>query len=196
MVRILKIRSERLDKIDIESFNKIAVVDGQPEQFVDLNLPKIDIVIDHHPIVNEFEAEFSDLRPQVGATATILPALTEDVDGTLYCEYDLQLDVHAHDDPRNGVEAQLGRIWWNLLDTDYENATLQFADDRFWIAEGGFVTVWSDIFPDDTDPPATGAYRFRLRVRLLRFAWRSAVSTASIASRPSRRSSSGWAASR
>jgi nanoRNase/pAp phosphatase (c-di-AMP/oligoRNAs hydrolase) len=72
MVRILKIRSERFDKIDPQSFTKIAVVDGQPDQFTSLPLPHIHIVIDHHPVVNEFEAEFIDVQPKAGATATMM----------------------------------------------------------------------------------------------------------------------------
>ncbi|MBM3320606.1 MAG: DHH family phosphoesterase [Candidatus Eisenbacteria bacterium] len=72
MVRLLKIRSERFDKIDPQAFTKIAVVDGQPDHFVNLSLPKIHVVIDHHPVVNAFEADFSDVRVKEGATATIL----------------------------------------------------------------------------------------------------------------------------
>lgn len=72
MVRLLKIRSERFDKIDPQAFTKIAVVDGQPDHFVNLSLPKIHVVIDHHPVVRAFEADFSDVRVKEGATATIL----------------------------------------------------------------------------------------------------------------------------
>lgn len=72
MVRILKIRSERFDKIDVSSFTKFALVDGQPDQFGATVLPKFDIVIDHHPVVSSFDVPFQDLRPTEGATATIL----------------------------------------------------------------------------------------------------------------------------
>jgi nanoRNase/pAp phosphatase (c-di-AMP/oligoRNAs hydrolase) len=72
MVRILKIRSERFDRIDPQAFTKIAIVDGQPEQFTGLTLPGIHIVIDHHPAVSSFDAEFIDIQPKAGATATIL----------------------------------------------------------------------------------------------------------------------------
>lgn len=72
MARILRIPSEKIDKIDVGSFTKIAVVDGQPEQFTGLAIPRFDIVIDHHPVVNPFDSPFADLRPKTGATATIL----------------------------------------------------------------------------------------------------------------------------
>ncbi|MFH1680761.1 MAG: DHH family phosphoesterase [Candidatus Eisenbacteria bacterium] len=72
MVRLLKIRSERLDKVDPQTFTKFAVVDGQPDHFVGLPIPRFHVVIDHHPVVTTFEADFSDVRSKEGATATIL----------------------------------------------------------------------------------------------------------------------------
>jgi nanoRNase/pAp phosphatase (c-di-AMP/oligoRNAs hydrolase) len=72
MVRILKIRSERFDRLDPQAFTRFAVVDGQPDHFTSLPIPAIHVVIDHHPVVNSFEAEFIDVRPKEGATATIL----------------------------------------------------------------------------------------------------------------------------
>ncbi len=72
MVQILKIRSERFDKIDVSLFSKVALVDGQPDQFENHPIPAPSIVIDHHPAVKPFEAEFADVRPNIGATATIM----------------------------------------------------------------------------------------------------------------------------
>lgn len=72
MVALLKIRSERFDKVDPSSYSICALVDGQPDHFTDLSVPHMDIVIDHHPVVNTFDARFTDLRPKIGATATML----------------------------------------------------------------------------------------------------------------------------
>jgi nanoRNase/pAp phosphatase (c-di-AMP/oligoRNAs hydrolase) len=72
MVRLLRIKTDRLDKVDVSGFTRFAIVDGQPDQFVELSLPKVDIVIDHHPVVNDFKTDFVDIRPKEGATATIL----------------------------------------------------------------------------------------------------------------------------
>ena len=72
MVRILKIPTERFDKVNLESYNRFAIVDGQPDQFSHIILPQIDLVIDHHPVVKTPKVPFADLRPKVGATATIL----------------------------------------------------------------------------------------------------------------------------
>ena len=72
MVELLKIRSERFDKIDPSSYTVCAVVDGQPDHFTGLSMQHMEIVIDHHPVVNTFDARFTDLRPKIGATATML----------------------------------------------------------------------------------------------------------------------------
>ncbi len=72
MIQILKIRTERFDKVEKGSFSKLALVDGQPDQFDRYALPPANIVIDHHPAVTPFEADYSDVRPKIGATATIL----------------------------------------------------------------------------------------------------------------------------
>ncbi len=72
MLQILKIRSERYDKLDVSSFNKLALVDGQPDHFDQHTIPTANIVIDHHPVVKPFQADYVDVRPKIGATATIL----------------------------------------------------------------------------------------------------------------------------
>lgn len=72
MMQILKIRSEKYDKLDVGSFNKLALVDGQPDQFDQFTIPEANIVIDHHPMVSAFKADYTDVRPKIGATATIM----------------------------------------------------------------------------------------------------------------------------
>ncbi|NNE09624.1 MAG: phosphoesterase [Gemmatimonadetes bacterium] len=72
MVRILKIKSERLDKIDVSSYSKVAIVDAQPDHFDGVTIPDADIVIDHHPLLTPSSAAYSDIRPKLGATATIM----------------------------------------------------------------------------------------------------------------------------
>lgn len=51
----------------------IAVVDAQPDFFKDLELPRCDIVFDHHPVkADDKEVPFSDIRPRCLATSSIL----------------------------------------------------------------------------------------------------------------------------
>ncbi|MCS3923997.1 nanoRNase/pAp phosphatase (c-di-AMP/oligoRNAs hydrolase) [Methanosalsum natronophilum] len=74
-VNLLAIELEKMDTYNINEFDKIALVDctlpGSNNQ-----LPPdtpISIVIDHHPTGEiEIEAEYADLRPNVGSTSTIL----------------------------------------------------------------------------------------------------------------------------
>jgi nanoRNase/pAp phosphatase (c-di-AMP/oligoRNAs hydrolase) len=72
MVRLLKIPLVRLHKINPQDFSRILLVDGQPhhhEAFCDL---QYDAVIDHHPITISVDAPFVDIRPNYGATATMM----------------------------------------------------------------------------------------------------------------------------
>jgi nanoRNase/pAp phosphatase (c-di-AMP/oligoRNAs hydrolase) len=72
MIRLLKIPLERLHRVDGSSFSKIVLVDGQPdhnEAFADFDY---DVVIDHHPRTTSPGVPFLDIRPDYGATATMM----------------------------------------------------------------------------------------------------------------------------
>jgi nanoRNase/pAp phosphatase (c-di-AMP/oligoRNAs hydrolase) len=72
MARLLKIPLVRMDEVDGSNFSKTVLVDGQPhhnESFADFTY---DVVIDHHPQTAPLKVPFSDIRPEYGATATIL----------------------------------------------------------------------------------------------------------------------------
>ena len=72
MIRLLKIPLERLHRVDGSSFSKTVLVDGQPghnEAFADFDY---DVVIDHHPQTTSLGAPFLDIRPDYGATATMM----------------------------------------------------------------------------------------------------------------------------
>lgn len=67
---------EKISKIDFDSFDRIALVDSQPgagNNSLPPNRPA-DIVIDHHEPIRErtSQAQYSDVRLNVGATSTIL----------------------------------------------------------------------------------------------------------------------------
>jgi len=72
MTRLLKIPLIKLNKIDSQNFSKILVVDGQPHHHESFAKFKYDAVIDHHPVVMPVRAPFVDIRPEYGATATIM----------------------------------------------------------------------------------------------------------------------------
>jgi len=71
MIRLLKIPLVHIDRIKPEVFSRFVLVDSQPEH--NALFPKIQphIIIDHHP-ETEAKAPFMDIRPQYGATASIL----------------------------------------------------------------------------------------------------------------------------
>ena len=72
MIRLLKIPLEKLNKIDRQNFSKILLVDGQPYHHKPFTKFKYEVVIDHHPTVLPVKAPFVDIRPEYGATATIM----------------------------------------------------------------------------------------------------------------------------
>lgn len=78
MVRELAIELDRLDAIDVTAFDCVALVDTQPG-FGHTLVPagvKVDIVIDHHECADGkpvgADAPFVDVRPEVGATSSIV----------------------------------------------------------------------------------------------------------------------------
>lgn len=75
MMRLLRINAVPIEKIDRTKFSRFAIVDSQPchhPLFQDPNKEiEFDIIIDHHPLVTT-RARFMDIRPDYGATSTIL----------------------------------------------------------------------------------------------------------------------------
>ncbi|MFO7559423.1 MAG: DHH family phosphoesterase [Desulfobacterales bacterium] len=71
MIRLLKIKMVHIDEISGSTFNRFVILDSQPNHH-DLFLRfTYDVVIDHHPETG-YKALFSDVRPEYGATGSIL----------------------------------------------------------------------------------------------------------------------------
>ncbi len=89
-VNLLGIDLYRYEDVEIAAYDKIAMVDCSGPG-ANNPLPTnthIGIIIDHHPITDsEIDAEFIDIRPNVGASSTIvtkyLQELNIDIDGKL-----------------------------------------------------------------------------------------------------------------
>ena len=81
MINKLNIQLTRFDEVAIDEFDLLALVDhsvpGQNNSISTGTIP--DIVIDHHPM-NDVNAEYLDLRPYVGATATIFTEYLDTLD--------------------------------------------------------------------------------------------------------------------
>jgi nanoRNase/pAp phosphatase (c-di-AMP/oligoRNAs hydrolase) len=71
MVRLLKVAMIPFAGIDTDQYNKIVIVDSQPDHNECMQHLQADVIIDHHPETNA-KAPFLDIRPNYGATATIL----------------------------------------------------------------------------------------------------------------------------
>ena len=74
MVNLLGIKMLRGDDVDLNKYSKFALVDSSAPG-VNNSVPsdiKINMIFDHHSTAKRINVEFSDIRLDVGATATIL----------------------------------------------------------------------------------------------------------------------------
>ncbi|MGD1075346.1 MAG: DHH family phosphoesterase, partial [Thermodesulfovibrionales bacterium] len=72
MIRQLKIPAFPISETGAAQSDVIALVDSQPQFFVDFDLPRCDIVIDHHPLTNPIAAKLADIRPNYLSTSSIM----------------------------------------------------------------------------------------------------------------------------
>lgn len=72
MIDLLKIPMVEISKLDPESFARRILVDSQPDHSEILKDFAYDAIIDHHPKTKKWDAPYVDIRPEYGATATIL----------------------------------------------------------------------------------------------------------------------------
>ncbi len=81
MVNLLNVEMLKASEVDLSIYDKFALVDSSGVG-VNNSIPEdvqLSIVIDHHPAEKVEEAEFQDLRSDVGATATILTQYIQDL---------------------------------------------------------------------------------------------------------------------
>ena len=72
MIRLIQAPLVPLKSLNIAGFNRIVMVDSQPDHHKDLEPLTPQVIIDHHPVGNSAKAPFLDIRPSYGATASIL----------------------------------------------------------------------------------------------------------------------------
>lgn len=72
MIRQLKIPAFPVSEEEAAQSDVIAIVDSQPQFFTDFDLPRCDIVIDHHPSTDAVPAKFVDIRPDYLSTSSIM----------------------------------------------------------------------------------------------------------------------------
>jgi nanoRNase/pAp phosphatase (c-di-AMP/oligoRNAs hydrolase) len=72
MIDLLKIPVEKLQALKIKDYNKKIILDSQPAHLPCFEKMEYDVVIDHHPFTPELTAPYMDVRPNYGATASIV----------------------------------------------------------------------------------------------------------------------------
>jgi nanoRNase/pAp phosphatase (c-di-AMP/oligoRNAs hydrolase) len=72
MIKYLRIPAFPLNEEDLRRADLVALVDSQPGFFKDVELPRCDIVLDHHPVNGVLDVAFADIRIHCLATASIL----------------------------------------------------------------------------------------------------------------------------
>ncbi len=72
MVQRLKIPLERLGTLKVKEFDKRVLVDSQPDHLPCFEKIEFHAVIDHHPLKCKCEVNYVDIRPDYGATSTMM----------------------------------------------------------------------------------------------------------------------------
>ncbi|WP_277541415.1 DHH family phosphoesterase [Haloarcula laminariae] len=80
-VNLLGIELTSREEVDLDEFDTFALVDVAKGG--ELSVDDIDIIIDHYEHDDEYDAAFSDIRPNVSATSTILTKYIQELDLTL-----------------------------------------------------------------------------------------------------------------
>ncbi|WP_418280381.1 DHH family phosphoesterase [Halorubrum sp. DTA98] len=74
LVNLLELRLRTFEETDVEEYAGVALVDHSRAGIND-SLPEghtVDIVVDHHPPRGPVQGEFVDIRPEIGATSTLI----------------------------------------------------------------------------------------------------------------------------
>ncbi len=72
MVERLKIPLERLKNVKISKYSKLVLIDSQPSHLPSFEKLPFNVIIDHHPIAGNCEADYIDIRPEYGACSTMM----------------------------------------------------------------------------------------------------------------------------
>jgi len=72
LIRLLKIKMQRIRSMKGRKIHRWAIVDSQPHHHKRFMNHPFDIIIDHHPVGPSLEAAFIDIKEDYGANSTIL----------------------------------------------------------------------------------------------------------------------------
>jgi len=71
MLQLLDIEVVQIQPSEVEGFDRIVLLDVHPSRFREFRLP-VHAIVDHHPETEPCECPYKDIRPEYGATCTIL----------------------------------------------------------------------------------------------------------------------------
>ncbi len=71
MIRLLGVKLIHINKVKERLYNRFILVDSQPDHHECFSMFRPDVIIDHHPLTCNVAA-YSDIRPEYGATATMM----------------------------------------------------------------------------------------------------------------------------
>jgi nanoRNase/pAp phosphatase (c-di-AMP/oligoRNAs hydrolase) len=72
LIRLIGVAMTPIEKVAPERYNRVVLVDAQPDHHERLAAMTPQVIIDHHPLGDHSQAPFVDIRPKYGATASIL----------------------------------------------------------------------------------------------------------------------------
>jgi len=72
MLKRLRLPVERLQNLKPADYTKKVLLDSQPFHHPTFEKFKFDAVIDHHPVTEDWDAKFIDIRPNYGALSSIM----------------------------------------------------------------------------------------------------------------------------
>jgi nanoRNase/pAp phosphatase (c-di-AMP/oligoRNAs hydrolase) len=72
LIRCIDMNMVPIEALNLSRFQRIILVDSQPEHHELLETLEPDAIIDHHPVCPKSNAAYMDIRPKYGATASIL----------------------------------------------------------------------------------------------------------------------------
>ncbi len=113
-VNLLDIDIERMEEYDPSKFSNLALFESAIPGVNNL-LPsdaKVNIIIDHHPVaITEVKADFIDIQPEIGASATIMTTYIKELGMKVNSElatallYGIRVDTHEF--KKNTTQADL-----------------------------------------------------------------------------------------
>lgn len=120
MVDLLKIQIDRLQNLKLGDYSKKIIVDSQPLHLPSFENIQFDAVIDHHPVTTEWTASYIDIRPDYGATASMIVEylraadLKPSVALATALFYAIKVDTHNFEKRANLADAISFRYLFNI----------------------------------------------------------------------------------